>query len=529
MSERSGSPPDDESSASVPAGTAATDPSALRGGPSGGEGSVHLLGTAHISPESVSEVEETIAERHPDVVAVELDEGRYRQMKGETPDDLDASDLLHGNTVFQFLAYWMLSYIQTRMGERFDIEPGADMLAAVETAEEHEIDVALVDRDIQETIQRFWTRLTGFEKLKLFGGLIGGMVGPLVGGLTVGAMVGLFVALGATLVGGPYVVPPGATDAVPLIGGGLVSLLDGGVILGTITLLIGLPVAIGLTLLLDEGEEYEEFDVEELTDTDVVSAMMQEFRQFSPGGAEALIDERDAFIAHRLVALREAGYDVVAVVGAGHQAGIQSYLDDPGTLPPMETLTGQAKQKRFSVYKLFGYVFTLGFAVFFALLLLGGAQQGWVLRLFAAWFLVNGVIAAGLAKLAGAHWPSALVGGGIAWLTSINPLLAPGWFAGYVELRYLDVNIGDINTLNEILDDESAPLSEIYSRLIDVPLFRLIAIVALTNLGSMIASFGFAAVILPYMSAEVGGVDGIVQLMLQGVENGARIVWGVLT
>ncbi|TQR22045.1 hypothetical protein C9J85_02285 [Haloferax sp. wsp5] len=37
----------------------------------------------------------------------------------------------------------------------------------------------------------------------------------------------------------------------------------------------------------------------ELTDGDVVSAMMEEFRRFSPGGAEALIDERDAYIAHR--------------------------------------------------------------------------------------------------------------------------------------------------------------------------------------------------------------------------------------
>jgi len=59
----------------------------------------------------------------PDVVAVELDDGRYRQMKGGTPDDIEAEDLLSGNTVFQFLAYWMLSYVQSRLGDQFDIEP----------------------------------------------------------------------------------------------------------------------------------------------------------------------------------------------------------------------------------------------------------------------------------------------------------------------------------------------------------------------------------------------------------------------
>ena len=51
----------------------------------------------------------------------------------------------------------------------------------------------------------------------------------------------------------------------------------------------------------------------------------------------------------------------------------------------------------------------------------------------------------------------------------------------------------------------------------------------MTNFGSMIASYGFVFVVLPYMSAEVGGVAGIVDLMLEGVENGARIVWDVIT
>ena len=136
-----------------------------------GRGRITLVGTAHVSETSVREVEETIAAEAPDVVAVELDEGRYRQMQGETADDLDPKDLLKGNTVFQFLAYWMLSYVQARLGDRFDIKPGADMMAAVETAESNGIDVALVDRDIQVTIQRFWARLSATEKLRLVGGL----------------------------------------------------------------------------------------------------------------------------------------------------------------------------------------------------------------------------------------------------------------------------------------------------------------------------------------------------------------------
>ncbi len=122
-------------------------------------GSVHVVGTAHVSHESVDRVREEISEHDPDVVAVELDEGRYRQMKGEAPDDIDPQDLLRGSMAFQFLAYWLLSYVQKRLGDRFDIEPGADMLAAVETAEERGHEVALIDRNIQVTIQRFWSRM----------------------------------------------------------------------------------------------------------------------------------------------------------------------------------------------------------------------------------------------------------------------------------------------------------------------------------------------------------------------------------
>ncbi|MFC7077150.1 TraB/GumN family protein [Haloarcula halophila] len=486
-----------------------------------GAGRVRVVGTAHVSEHSVEEVRERITEEQPDIVAVELDEGRYRQMQGETPDDLDAGDLLRGNTVFQFLAYWMLSYIQARLGDRFDIEPGADMQAAIDTAEQHGLGVALVDRDIQTTVQRFWSRLTALEKLKLLGSLMAEMGPPLTVGLTIGAVFGVMAAVVSGVVGWPVLIPTAAV-------GSLASVLNTVLVGVLVTAGIGVPVAAFVTQLHSE-EEIDEFDMEQLTDTDAVSAMMEEFRRFSPGGAEALIDERDAYIAHRLVALRDAGYDVVAVVGAGHREGIERYLEHPGELPPMESLTGKETGSRFSVYKLLGYAMTVGFLVFFLLLVMAGVNDAFLLRLFGAWFFINGIIAAGLARLAGAHWTSSLVGGGVAWMTSVNPLLAPGWFAGYVELRYISVNVGDIATLNEILADEESPILDLVKRLRAVPLFRLIMIVALTNVGSMIASFLFATVLLPYFSQEIGGVDGVARLMLRGARNSADLLWGVVT
>ena len=554
--------------------------------PSDGEGSVSVIGTAHVSQASVEEVETAIADEQPDIVAVELDDGRYRQLKGHEPDDLDASDLLQGNTVFQFLAYWMLSYVQTRLGEQFDIDPGADMLAAVETAEEHGIDVALVDRDIQETIQRFWARMTITEKLRMVGGLAFGVTDSRVVGVIVGLIVGLVAGPALALFGGAV----GITEAVYLraaasgllglaaallvdqlaglaLGGDrrLIASLGGGwavasvvaasgvadaavgsllggfavTIIGSLTLglvgglALGLVAAVVIGLLgptspAPEGG-IDEMEIEELTDADVVTVMMEEFRQFSPGGAEALIDERDAYIAHQLVGLRDAGYDVLAVVGAGHRAGIEGYLDDPASLPPMNTLVGEETGRGIPWGKIIGIVLSVAFVSFFVLLAMAGVQNAFLLRVFGAWFLINAVFAAGFAKLAGARWSSAGVGGAVAWMTSINPALAPGWFAGYVELRHLTVNVGDIGTLNDLLSDETKPIGEIIGEMFDVPLFKLIMVVALTNVGSIVASALFVSYILPLLGTELGGVDGISQLMLDGARNSAELIWRTIT
>jgi len=165
---------------------------------------------------------------------------------------------------------------------------------------------------------------------------------------------------------------------------------------------------------------------------------------------------------------------------------------------------------------------------FFILLALSSAGDDALLRLFGAWFLVNGLFAAGLAKAAGARWLSSLAGGAVAWMTSINPFLAPGWFTGYVELQYNPVNVSDISTLNEILADEERPIPDLVSDMFAVPLFRLIMIVAATNIGSIIASALFVAYLLPLFALDLGGAAGVTRLLFEGARNGWEILWGTV-
>jgi pheromone shutdown protein TraB len=527
-------------------------------------GNITLVGTAHVSEASVTAATETIAARTPDVVAVELDAGRHRQLRGDAPEDLDPMQLLQGNTVFQLLAYWMLSYIQAQLGDAFDIRPGAEMLAAVETAEAAGIPIALIDRDIAVTMQRFWAKMRRRERLEMLGGLLiaaGTPIGTAGATAAIGAViVGPLVALGLTLAGtpasviapvalagvvvaaaaaftrrmrDPQVATAVAAAVVVLVAVGGVAPLVTDLLSPRVTLVIGsatvgLAVGAGVGTALGSRTTPDEVDLAELspaalTDGDLVAQMLEEFRRFSPRGAEALIDERDAYLAHELRALSARYDDVVAVLGAGHLPGVIGYLREPERLPPQARLTGRAR-RRLPIAQALGVAISAVAIGTFVLLALSPAADAIVMQIFLAWFLINGIAAGGLAWIAGARWDAALAGGAIAWLTSVNPLLAPGWIAGYLELRRTPVNIADIGRMNELLGDESRPIRQIIAELRAVPLFRLIMIVAATNIGSIIASVAFVTYLLPQFAVDLGGADAVVALLIEGARTGWQIL-----
>ena len=410
-------------------------------------GSIKLIGTSHVSKDSVDLVTRTIENDLPDVVAVELDTIRYKQLCDDLPDELAPNKFLNNKAVFQFLAYWLLSTIQKKIGKHFGVTPGADMKAAIDVARENQINLALVDRDIQITINRFWNSISLLQKIKLVWELISSITS------------------------------------------------------------------------LNSFFTSNEYDPSAMEDTDIVTAMITEFRKFSPRGAQALIDERDAYIAHQLLKIASVETNIVAVVGAGHVSGIEKYLSHPEKLPPLDSLTQLSHKTHFPIFKLIGYLIALAFISFFILLVMAGVQNTFLLRLFFSWVLFNAIFAFTFAKLAGAHWTSATVGGLVAWATSLNPLLAPGWFAGYVELKHLSISISDLEKLNEIFDNKDTPISSLLSSLYDVPLFKLIMIVAMTNIGSIIASFLFPFVIIPLIAPDIGGISALFDALLQGVEN----------
>ena len=129
---------------------------------------ITLVGTAHVSKDSVREVEETIARVKPAVVAVELDENRRKALVDRKGfEQTSMTEILKSGRSSFVLAQTMLASYQRRMGAKEGVEPGAEMLAAMQCAQASGASVALVDRDIGITLRRAYGLMTFREKMRL--------------------------------------------------------------------------------------------------------------------------------------------------------------------------------------------------------------------------------------------------------------------------------------------------------------------------------------------------------------------------
>jgi len=255
--------------------------------------------------------------------------------------------------------------------------------------------------------------------------------------------------------------------------------------------------------------EGQDLDVDELTNQDVVSAAMEEFRKFSPHGAQALIDERDAYLAHQILMLGNRYDRVLAVVGAGHIQGVQRYLNAPETLPPLPSLTADVKGLPWG--KIIGAAVTIIFLLLIAAIAFSGVGLEVLIAALVYWILINGVLSAAFTLLAGGHPFSAATAFAVSWLTSLNPLLAAGWFAAIVEAKIRKPTTGELRQIIE---------AETFSEMRRIPLFRVVLVAALANVGSSLGTVAYFVFIFPVL-----GIDPTV-VITEGFSNMIRMIAG---
>lgn len=139
---------------------------------------ITLVGTAHVSLESVNEVREVIQRVKPAIVAVELDANRKVALTDKKRfEETPITDMLRGGKSSFILAQSLLASYQRRMGAKMGVEPGAEMLVAMQEADAVQAEVALVDRDIGVTLRRAYALMGFREKMRLSWELLKSLVG----------------------------------------------------------------------------------------------------------------------------------------------------------------------------------------------------------------------------------------------------------------------------------------------------------------------------------------------------------------
>ena len=369
-----------------------------------------IIGTAHVSEESVNEVKDAIYEQQPDVVAIELDRGRYiklkKQMMGiEEDETISVTQIIKENKVALFLTTTLLSYFQSKIGADVDVKPGAEMVGAIEASQDLEIPIALIDREIGTTLQRALNKMGFIEKSKFIFGLLASALGF--------------------------------------------------------------------------GDDEEEIDIEDLKNPENIDELMEMFKDEAPSVHEVLVHERDAYLAGKIMQIPQD--HVIAVVGAGHKLGIEKYLDNPETIPNLRDLEIIDENKGIPWAKIILAVIPILFVVIFFLAYFSGINISWNIFDFVVISMIMGFIGS---ILSGSKIQSAIVGGLVAPLTIIHPLLAAGWFSGLTEAKFRKVRQSDIKNLAEI---------ESFRDLWNNNIFRILLVVIGTNLGVSIATL----VILP--------------------------------
>jgi pheromone shutdown-related protein TraB len=237
----------------------------------------------------------------------------------------------------------------------------------------------------------------------------------------------------------------------------------------------------GLALGMVSSDEIDEDAIEKLKEGDILESTFTEFAEHSPELYEALINERDRYMAARL---REdnagaAGRRVLVVIGAGHMQGLSDHLEQGQAEPraeraELEALPPRSRWPRLIPWAIMLLVLT-GFLIGFS----RSPELGW--QLVFIWVAINGGLAGLGALLARGHPLTVLSAVIAAPITSLNPTIAAGMVTGLVESWLRKPLVSDLENLRFDITTLKGWFRN--------PATRILLVFFLSNLGSAIGTW----------------------------------------
>ncbi|MGX9932684.1 TraB/GumN family protein [Virgibacillus salarius] len=233
-------------------------------------------------------------------------------------------------------------------------------------------------------------------------------------------------------------------------------------------------------------ESISEEELEKMKTQDTINTILQEFTDTFPKLKEPLIDERDQYLAQKI---KDApGNKVVAVLGAAHVPGIKEEIKREHNLQKLAEIPPKSK-----IPKIIGWSIPVLILAIIAYTFFANPAAGWEQTL--SWVIWNGSLSAIGALIAFGHPLTILTAFLVAPLTSLNPLLAAGWFAGFVQAYIRRPHVRDFETLSE----DVFTVKGFWRNKVT----RVLLIVVLANLGSSLGTF-------------IGGVD-VIRVFLENL------------
>ena len=360
---------------------------------------IYLVKTAHVSKNSVEDVENCVNEVNPDSICIELDKQRYDKLNN--PDAYSNQDIvkvIKEKQVGFLLVNLILASFQKRMAKTMDSTSGAEMMEGIKLSKERNINLVLADRSIKGTFSRIWNKLSFKEKVHLLSSMITSIF---------------------------------------------------------------------------EDEEITEEDIAKLKEADALEAALLEIGQEFPTVKKVLVDERDQYLCKKI---RDAkGKKIVAIIGAAHAKGIENNLNNDIDLKELDDIS----KKKVSTGNIVKWLIPIVLIAMVVYTIFTNKDIG--LSQLKSWLLWHGSLSAFGTMLALGHPLSILVSFVMAPLTSLNPLLASGWFAGIVEASIRKPKVKDFEDLAE----DTATFKGFFKNRVT----RILFVVIFSNLFSTLGTF----------------------------------------
>lgn len=359
---------------------------------------IYLVKTAHVSKNSIEDVEKTVAEVHPESICIELDEDRLESITAKDRwENADIVTIIKQKKVFLLMVNVILSSFQKRMADKMDTNTGGEMMAGIKASKELGIPLVLADRKINTTFKRIWNNLGLMEKAKLI---------------------------------------------------------------------------VTIIMSVFDDEDISEEDISKLKEASALDAALDDVAKEFPVVKRILVDERDMYLSSMIK--NAPGNKTVAIIGAAHAGGIKKYLNEDIDINKLNDLS-----KKKGLSSMIKWIIPIAIVGIIAYTLFNSLDTG--ISQIKSWIIYNGTFSAIGTLLALGHPLSVLTAFIMAPITSLNPLLAAGWFAGLCEATLRKPKVKDFE---DIANDTSTIRGFWKNRVT-----RILLVVIFANVFSTIGTF----------------------------------------